>query len=145
MTLLLELTTRALSAYSTTLSQDIADLQDWTAWPRFSNARHAKIQVRGEKQVLHHFLRWARTALEVINVIEEELKVERGDYLLLEEEGRVVSFDHLMGEMEEDDAMDGLHHTIVRYCADVLGSMRREELKALKRNKAAVVASNSTM
>jgi Rubisco LSMT substrate-binding len=133
MTLLLELTTRALSAYSTTLSQDIADLQDLTAWPRFSNERHAKIQVRGEKYVLHHFLRWARTALEVMNVIDEELKVERGEYLF--DEGR-VSFEYLVGEMEEDDALDGLHHTIVRYCADVLGSMRREELKALKRKKA---------
>jgi len=141
MTLLMELIARVLEGYPTTLAQDVMDLQDEALLPRFSNKRHAKIQVRGEKEVLHHFLRWARTALEVMNVIDEELKVERGDYIF--DEGR-ASFDYLIREMEQEDHRSGggggnsaLHHTIVRYCVDVLGSLRREELKALKRKLAA--------
>lgn len=132
---LMELIVRALSQYPTTLPQDVTDLQDEDSFPSFSNKRHAKIQVKGEKEVLHHFLRWARSGLEVINVIDEELKVERGEYLF--DDGR-VSFDYLIREMEEDEGECGgrLHHTIVRYCADVLGSMRREELKVLRRKKA---------
>eukprot|EP00529_Nitzschia_sp_RCC80_P010994 CAMPEP_0113458566 /NCGR_PEP_ID=MMETSP0014_2-20120614/9989_1 /TAXON_ID=2857 /ORGANISM="Nitzschia sp." /LENGTH=620 /DNA_ID=CAMNT_0000350095 /DNA_START=253 /DNA_END=2113 /DNA_ORIENTATION=+ /assembly_acc=CAM_ASM_000159 len=73
---LLQIISEALGKYPTTLSQDKADLLDERMLPPFSNERHAKIQVRGEKEVLHHFARWARTALDVMEVIENELKDE---------------------------------------------------------------------
>jgi len=43
----------------------------------FANQRHAKIQVCGEKEVLFHFARWARTALEEMDVIKMGLKEEQ--------------------------------------------------------------------
>lgn len=119
MTLLLEIIGHSLAQYPTTLSQDIADLRDEIAFPRFSNHRHAKIQVRGEKDVLHHFARWARTALDVMDAIESEMKgVDRS------------SFESVISDME---GRDGMHHTIIRYCDDVLGSLRREEWKNIRR------------
>jgi hypothetical protein len=144
MHLLLEVVGRHLSQYPTTLSQDIADLMDESAFPRFGNKRHAKIQVKGEKEVLHHFAQWARTALDVLDVIEEELKEEqRGNIeVQLASNGRSFltstddrpGFDYVVRRMEEE--MDsGVHHTIVRYCVDVLGSLRREEFKNLRRQR----------
>jgi hypothetical protein len=144
MRLLLEIVSRHLSAYPTTLAQDMADLMDEQAFPRFSNQRHAKIQVRGEKEVLHHFAHWARTALEVLDVIEEELKEERGNVEVhLTKQGSThvsvqdhrPSFERLIRRME-DDCDIGVHHTIVRYCCDVLGSLRREETRNIKKWKA---------
>lgn len=143
MGLLLETVGRHLASYPTSLAQDVADLMDEQAFPRFSNRRHAKIQVRGEKEVLHHFAHWARTALEVLDVIEEELKEERGSvevHLTKHGNTRVVqehrpSFEHLIRRME-DDCDVGVHHTILRYCADVLGSLRREETKNIKKLRA---------
>ena len=145
MQLLLEIVGRHLAAYPTTLAQDVADLMDEQAFPRFSNRRHAKIQVRGEKEVLHHFAHWARTALEVLDVVEEELKEERGNVSMevhLTKQGgtRVVqesrpTFETLIRQME-DDCDVGIHHTIVRYCADVLGSLRREETRNIKKLRA---------
>lgn len=143
MRLLLDIVGRHLSAYPTSLAQDVADLMDEQTFPRFSNLRHAKIQVRGEKEVLHHFAHWARTALEVLDVIEEELKEERGSvevHLTKHGSTRVVqehrpSFEHLIRRME-DDCDVGVHHTILRYCADVLGSLRREETKNIKKLRA---------
>jgi Rubisco LSMT substrate-binding len=179
MRLLLEIIGRHLAAYPTTLSQDMADLMDEEAFPPFSNLRHAKIQVRGEKQVLHHFALWARTALDVLDVIEEELKEERGSVeVKLTRNGRTVTeerpgFDYIIRRMEDDcdrehnnhyslhhqqhnnehnnvnihaiggpngNAGPPVHHTILRYCADVLGSLRREETKHIKRQRAAAVS-----
>jgi len=143
MHLLLDIVGRHLAAYPTTLTQDVDDLMDEQAFPRFSNRRHAKIQVRGEKEVLHHFAQWARTALEVLDVIEEELKEERGSvevHLTRHGNTRVVqdhrpSYENLIQRME-DDCDVGVHHTILRYCADVLGSLRREETKNIKKLRA---------
>lgn len=140
MRLLLDVVGRHLAAYPTSLSQDIVDLTDEQSLPRFSNRRHAKIQVRGEKEVLHHYAHWARTALEVLDVIEEELKEERGSvevHLTKQGNTRVVqenrpSFEHLIRRME-DDCDVGVHHTVLQYCADVLGSLRREETKNIKK------------
>jgi Rubisco LSMT substrate-binding len=180
MRLLLEIIGRHLSAYPTSLSQDVADLMDEEAFPRFSNLRHAKIQVRGEKQVLHHFALWARTALDVLDVIEEELKEERGSVeVKLTRNGRTVTeerpgFDYIIRRMEDDcdrehnsnyglnhhqqhnnehininihtiggpggNSGPPIHHTILRYCADVLGSLRREETKNIKRQRAAAMS-----
>eukprot|EP00934_Nitzschia_sp_Nitz4_P008335 Nitzschia sp. Nitz4//scaffold47_size129522//117119//119009//NITZ4_003570-RA/size129522-snap-gene-0.190-mRNA-1//1//CDS//3329552857//8325//frame0 len=136
---LLQIISAALAEYPTTLAQDKTDLLDERAYPRFSNTRHAKIQVRGEKEVLHHFARWARTALEVMDVMEEELKEERGVEVQLgkgvisDDAPRTCGYDTIIRRMEEDE---GVPHTIVRYCADVLGSMRREEIKHLRRQRA---------
>lgn len=140
MRLLLEVVGRHLAQYPTTLSQDVADLMDETSFPRFSNKRHAKIQVRGEKEVLHHFAQWARTALDVLDVIEEELKEERGSVeVKLTQTGRMIteerpSFEYVIRRME-DDVDAGTQHTILRYCADVLGSLRREEFKNIRKQR----------
>lgn len=184
--LLLDLCVRQLAQYPTTMAQDVADLANFSAFPRFSNVRHAKIQVRGEKEVLHHYILWARTALEVIDVIQEELLEERNnsssgggsvEVKLTETpslstttllSGSCTKFEAVIRQMEEqqhhhhhpppdgssggdssfcDDGIsstgssssmsNGIHHTILRYCSDVLGSLRREEMKNLGRLRSA--------
>ena len=140
MRLLLEVIGRQLARYPTTLAQDVSDLMDERACPRFSNKRHAKIQVRGEKEVLHHFARWARTSLDVIDVIEAELKEEHGNVeVQMGGDGRITTeerpgFEYVIRRMEDEESSE-VHHTILRYCADVLGSLRREEFKNLRRRK----------
>ena len=139
MRLLLEVIGRQLARYPTTLAQDVSDLMDERAFPRFSNKRHAKIQVRGEKEVLHHFARWARTSLDVLDVIESELKEENGVEVQMTSAGRTITeerpaFEFVIRRMEEEDS-GSIHHTILRYCADVLGSLRREEFKNLRRRR----------
>jgi hypothetical protein len=123
MQLLLEIVNGALSNYPTSLSQDVADLLDEHAYPRFSNKRHAKIQVRGEKEVLHHYQQWAKSALYVMKVMKAEFEGKDAG----------TSFEQVISKMDEGEE---LHHTIVRHCADVLGSLRREELKELRRKAA---------
>ncbi|EEC45167.1 predicted protein [Phaeodactylum tricornutum CCAP 1055/1] len=129
-----------LASYPTTISQDMADLQDEASYPQFSNRRHAKIQVRGEKEVLHHFRVWSETALDMLTFIEDELKEQQQGNVEVEllQNNRtsvtttgqgVVNFDDVIRDMEQDD---DVHHTILRYCADVLGSLRREEFKHLR-------------
>jgi len=141
MRLLLKVIDRHLSLYPTTLSQDVADLCDEATFPRFSNRRHAKIQVRGEKEVLHHFGQWARTSLDVLDVLEEELQEERGG-VEVSASGRVSlaeerpGFEYIIRQMEDND---NVHHTILRYCADILGSLRREEFKVIRRQRALLV------
>merc|ERR1719491_856798 len=118
---LLDVLRRASCVYPTIYEQDVEDLIDMSAYPRFSNKRHAKIQVRGEKEVLLHFMIWARTALEIMDIIERELDDPMN--CTVESE-----FEEAMRSMEEDD--EGRHHiTIVRYCVDVLGVLRKEEIK----------------
>jgi hypothetical protein len=146
MALLIDIITDALQKYPTSLAQDIMDLVDESEYPRFSNKRHAKIQVRGEKEVLHHFAQWAKAALDVLDVIEMELAIERGD---VDEEGNPLTiqdpkFDYVIRAMEDEESSggdDALHHTIVRYCADVLDSLRREELKVMRRIRLATTRS----
>lgn len=122
MMLLLDIIGHSLSQYPTSLAQDVIDLSDEVAFPRFSNQRHAKIQVRGEKEVLRHFALWARTALQVMDVIECEMKgVDRNSY------------ESIIAELEAEEEQNAIHHTIVRYCDDVLGSLRREEWKNIRR------------
>jgi hypothetical protein len=143
MEILLGITSRALSAYPTSLAMDESDLMDEVAYPKFSNRRNAKIQVRGEKEVLHHFASWARTAIHVIDIIMHELEMERehvygaaggddgkiatarGKGAMMAEEQR---YECVVQAMEEDD---DCHSTILRYCTDVLGAVRREELNRL--------------
>ena len=130
MLLLRSIVDETLSKYPTTLPQDLTDLMDEVAYPRFSNRRHAKIQVRGEKEVLHHFRRWAEAALDVIDVMEHEF---------MDEDEPQRTFEQVIRQMEEEEGgVVGPHHTIVRYCADVLGSLRREEMKDIRRKAAAL-------
>ena len=156
MRLLLDVVDRHLALYPTSLAQDLADLMDEQAYPRFSNKRHAKIQVRGEKEVLHHYALWARTALDVLDVIEAELAQEdersSGSVeVQLTRSGKTItnvadesnlpspsSFEMVIRRMESqcDEDPSGTHHTILRYCADILGSLRREESKNRKRIRA---------
>lgn len=146
---LLQILSSTLALYPTTLSQDMSDLMDETTLTPFSNKRHAKIQVRGEKEVLQHFVSWAKTALDVIDVIEIELKEEQqrgvevqlGRGVVADDSQRSCGYDYIVRRMEEDET--NLHHTIVRYCADVLGSLRREEFKNIRRHRA-VSASNGS-
>mmetsp|Transcript_64335 Transcript_64335/g.96980 ORF Transcript_64335/g.96980 Transcript_64335/m.96980 type:complete len:564 (+) Transcript_64335:131-1822(+) len=146
---LLQLISSALAQYPTSLSQDKLDLLDERTYPPFSNKRHAKIQVRGEKEVLHHFARWARTALDVMDVIEQELREEQargvevqlGRGVVADDSSRSCGYDYIVRRMEDDES--GVHHTVVRYCADVLGSLRREELKNLRRHRAVLAATGS--
>lgn len=144
---LLQTISIALAQYPTLLSTDKADLLNERLYPPFTNQRHAKIQVRGEKEVLHHFNQWARAALEVLDIIEQELREEQqrggvevqlGHGVIFSEErsSRPCGYESFIRQMEEDE--DGVHHTIVRYCADVLGSLRREEFKSLRRQRALV-------
>ncbi|KAL7466464.1 hypothetical protein ACHAXS_006759 [Conticribra weissflogii] len=179
MQLLLRITTRALSDYPTSLSRDVADLNNLRAYPRYSNKRHAKLQVKGEKEVLHHFALWARTAMHVIDIIEHELGKERravqlrfseagilcggdggrGDAGVGRGRGRgndravgsgdsdngnddsgfrnsyndsdkaaELGYDYVIQAMEDDDEC---HTTILRYCSDVLGAVRRDELNRI--------------
>jgi hypothetical protein len=146
---LLQLISQALARYPTSLSQDKTDLLDDRMYPPYSNKRHAKIQVRGEKEVLHHFARWARTAMEVMDVLEQDLKEEQqrgvevqlGRGVVADDSSRSCGYDYIIRRMEEDE--DGVHHTILRYCADVLGSLRREEFKNLRRQRAVLAATGS--
>ncbi|KAL3911295.1 MAG: hypothetical protein SGILL_007336 [Bacillariaceae sp.] len=146
---LMQLVSSALAQYPTSLSADQSDLLDEQRYPPFSNERHAKIQVRGEKEVLQHFAHWARTALDVLGVIEQELKdeqqrgveVQLGKGVVSDDTTRSCGYDYVVRKMEEDE--DAVHHTIVRYCADVLGSLRREELKNLRRRRAVLAATTS--
>ena len=127
---LLRIVLQVIETYICTLVQDVADKR---TYPPFSNMRHTKIQVRGEKEILHHDALWARTSLDVMAVIQRELDAEKNDTT-----GEVVGiteFDALTRAMEEDeDSEDEIHHMIVWYCTDVLGTIRREELKKVRRN-----------
>lgn len=132
---LLVVVRNALNLYPTTLTQDIIDLSDEMSYPRFSNRRHAKIQVKGEKEILHHFDLWARTALDVIDIIENEIATNREEWKVGKMKNR-QSFECAISSMEdaaESEGERGLHHTIIRYCCDTLGSIRREELKTPRR------------
>ncbi len=137
--LLLKTIGRTLEKYPATLAEDVEELKDFVNYPLFSNKRHAKIQVRGEKEVLHHFILWARSALDVINVIETELEIERGimqGKYGEEKLNHVPRFEYVVHAMEDEEGR-GIHHTIVRYCVDVLGMLRREEMKSLRKMNAA--------
>ena len=132
MRLLSQLIEIQLNRYPCTLTQDFADLMDKESYPQFSNRRHAKIQVRGEKEVLHHFALWAQTAIDVIEIIEKEI-------LIAKKKSREViaphnTYESVTRRMEESEGYgsNGLHHTIVRYCCDVLGALRKEGLSTIE-------------
>jgi hypothetical protein len=175
-----------LRQFPTSLRQDLLDLQNHCRYPLYSNKRHAKIHVRGEKEVLHHFYQWAMIALNVLDAIEAEVNDEEAKWLnslskttpppnaeslevqlvgnrhiLLDSdmesstssshqspvlptherpnwyrtEVSHLPFDTIIRQLEGDDGahQEEVHHTIQRYCSDVLGSLRREEFKNVRR------------
>ena len=63
-----------LAEYPTTLEQDIERLLDTTALPPFSNARNAVIHVRGEKEVLHHYIDLAQLCVPLLRGTWQEAK-----------------------------------------------------------------------
>ena len=65
------------SALSKILDQDTADLLDENVHSKYRNRRNAKLQVRGEKEVLHHFALLAMTDMHAIDVVLHDLEVER--------------------------------------------------------------------
>ena len=192
--------------YPTTLQQDIDSLhvRNIHEYPKFSNRRHAKIQIQGEKMVLHHYLKWAQTAIEVLNVIEgeirEEIEQNNCTHVFLGPSNNIEvrwqerdtsmsttpttepnninessnattaeaseftshplqfsqtddaqrkpigaafgtsSFDMIIRRMEmemnSDDHLEDshdVHQTILRYCSDVLGHVRQEEFRHLRK------------
>jgi hypothetical protein len=182
-----------LTQYPTTLQEDIEALKQYNIceYPKFSNRRHAKIQVKGEKIVILHYLKWSQTAIDVINIIESELvevleqyNLKNSAFLIsipspgfealwhdrnkinitakeqttvtarlnyfpgkyeqqngLTSEGSTTSFEMVIRRMEEDmnieddgDENHDVHHTILRYCVDVLGSLRQEEFRHLRKH-----------
>jgi protein-histidine N-methyltransferase len=113
------------AAYPTTLDDDIRLLEHRRdLYPLFSNKRHAKIQVKGEKEVLEHYLDWAATGLQVLDIIEAEVN---DPYNATNHD-----FDYTIRRMDMDERV---HHTVLRYCEDVLGSLRREELKKRRQQR----------
>ncbi len=129
MKLLLAILSKALESYPCSLAEDVTDLMNEEAYPKFSNRRHAKIQVRGEKEILHHFAFWAQTSIDLIELIEREIAFEKKKREgLVDESSRPrPSFEFIIQAMEEDDA---LHFTILRYCGDVLGALRKDALRS---------------
>jgi hypothetical protein len=125
MKLLLDIVSSALKEYNCSLAQDISDLLNEDAYPKFSNRRHAKIQVRGEKEVLHHFASWAQTAIDIIEVIESEVENEKNG---LSSDSK-TKFESMITIMENDDLV---HFHILRYCMDVLGTLRANAIQSAR-------------
>lgn len=100
----------ALSRYPTTLAQDRVRLLDMCALPPFSNARHAVIQVHGEKEILQYYDDLTTAALDVIDLPNEE------------------AFNAAIKSLEGV----GTHYLILRYCADIIGATRRRSQKQLR-------------
>ena len=129
MKLLLEVLAKELECYPTSLAEDMADLMDEEVYPKYSNRRHAKIQVKGEKEILHHFAFWAQTAIDLIDIIETEIASEKkGEG----EQCPKPGFDFIIQAMEDDD---NLHFTVLRYCSDVLGALRRDAIQKIQKER----------
>jgi len=139
MELLLDLLGTALESYPCSLAEDVTDLMDEEVYPKFSNRRHAKIQVRGEKEILHHFAFWAQTAIGLIELIEMEIAFENGE----EQDGGSPNpgFDYIVQAMEDDDA---LHFTVIRYCSDVLGALRKDAIQTIRQEREETVIGRIT-
>ena len=98
---------------------------------------------------MHHFAVWAQTAIDVIDIIDGEIRVANGETNVHNNNTTTTTgsqlgmlppqqgFEYITRMMEEEEGVgpNGLHHTIVRYCCDVLGALRKEALKDTKRGK----------
>lgn len=99
---------KCLAAYPTTLAEDNNALLHGDL-PPFSNKRNARIQIRGEKEVLHHYLDFAETGLSVIDLKDEK---------------------EFNAEIELIQSTR--HNCIAQYCGDVIGAILREEARREK-------------
>lgn len=130
--ILLNLIQCSLSKYPTSLSQDTNDLLDEKIYPLYSNIRHAKIQIKGEKEILHHFCCWCQLALKVVSVIEQELVLEQSGKL----DQMIPNFDQVLQSLDYDEKLTDYHKPIIfRYCYDVLGALRKDELRKIRASK----------
>ena len=110
-----EICEELLAAYPRTIEEDEVALKSDKELTPFSNKRHAYIQVKGEKEVLHHFLQLSKSGVEAINVGSDE-----------EFDVKVKSI------QEEQGGCSG------QYVKDVIASVRREERRKERlRSKAA--------
>lgn len=132
MRMLLNVVASALSEYPCSLEKDIADLMDEISCPSFSNQRHAKIQVRGEKEILHHFAFWAQTAIDLIGIIELEIAFEKRRLSAPSENFPHPRFELIVQAMEDEDT---LHFTVIRYCCDVLGALRKDAIQKIRKER----------
>jgi histone-lysine N-methyltransferase SETD3 len=107
----------ALAAYPTTLAQDNEQLATEGRLAPFSNERHACIQVRGEKEVLHHFVRLSEVALEAIDAQTDD------------------SFEAIVRRVSETE-----NTSIAQYVKDVVNGVRREEKRKGRLLSAAAAA-----
>eukprot|EP00979_Chaetoceros_neogracilis_P005582 scaffold1019_cov277-Chaetoceros_neogracile.AAC.2 len=129
MQLLLKVVASALLKYPCSLERYTADLADELSCLKFSNERHANIQVRGEKEILHHFSFWAQTAIDLIEIIELEIGFEKRRPSSLSEKAPQPGFQSIVQAMEDDDT---LHFTVIRYCCDVLGALPKESIQIIR-------------
>jgi hypothetical protein len=127
MKLLLNVVSSALKRYSCSLAQDINDLMNEDAYPKYSNRRHAKIQVRGEKEVLHHFASWAQTAIDILEVIELEVESENNGT----PSDSKTEFESMIKALESNDLV---HFHVLRYCVDVLGTLRTNAIQSFRQS-----------
>jgi histone-lysine N-methyltransferase SETD3 len=98
--------TDALAQYPTTMAEDDERLARDGLLPPFSNARHAYIQVRGEKEVLHHFLQLCKCGVEALDAVGDD------------------EFDNKVRDIQEQHG-----GCISQYVKDVVASVRREEAR----------------
>lgn len=125
MELLLRIVSRALDEYNCSLEQDINDLMKEELYPKYSNKRNAKIQVRGEKEVLHFFADWAKAALKTIDIIEHDI-----DQMNEESPSNLnLRFDSFVKTMENDELV---HFHISRYCTDILGTLHTNAIQSIR-------------
>lgn len=115
MTLMSETMVKHLARFPTTFEEDVSDLLDEKMYPPFSNRRNAKLQVKGEKEVLCHFLLWSQSAIHLMAAMQQE-NVEGNELV----EGEYQTVEEVMNELEEAD----LHWLILEYCDDILAKLR---------------------
>mmetsp|Transcript_35684 Transcript_35684/g.82996 ORF Transcript_35684/g.82996 Transcript_35684/m.82996 type:complete len:357 (+) Transcript_35684:902-1972(+) len=114
---LLQIVRCAMSEYTTSLKEDIRTLES-NQFPMFSNERNAIVQVKGEKEVLQHYENFAVTAINIMDLNDND-------------------FVAATAEIQSSE-----HHTTACYCVDVIGSIHREDRKKSKSN---VIPVNSFM
>jgi len=68
---LLQIVRCAMSEYTTSLKEDIRTLES-NQFPMFSNERNAIVQVKGEKEVLQHYENFAVTAINIMDLNDND-------------------------------------------------------------------------
>ena len=97
-----------LSRYKTTLQEDIQLLSSGELRP-FSNERHAIIQLKGEKEILHFYLNFTNDILYLFNL---------------------KPFKDLQAKFEEYKASK--HYMICKYCQTIVMKLRTNEERELE-------------